>query len=71
MGALIGYGIPEVQAKVYHDRIHRGEYLVMVEGLEADIRQAEAVFSRWQIHELRIYAAPTSQASAQTRPTSR
>jgi uncharacterized membrane protein len=70
LGALIGYGIPEDQAKVYHDRIHRGEYFVMVEGSEADIRQAEAVFSRWQIHELRIYAAPTDHAPAQATPTS-
>lgn len=70
LGALIGYGIPEDQAKVYRDRIHRGEYFVMVEGPEADIRQAEAVFSRWQIHELRIYAAPPAQAATQAMPTS-
>ena len=70
LGALVGYGIPEDQAKVYHDRIHRGEYFVMVEGSEADVRQAEAVFSRWQIHELRIYAIPNSHARTQAMPPS-
>ena len=56
IGALIGYGIPEEQATLYRDRIYRGDYLVMVEGTEADIRQAEAILSRWDIQELRIYA---------------
>ena len=55
IGALIGWGIPEEQAIVYRDRISQGDYLVMVEGSEADIRQAEAVFSRWNIQEFRIY----------------
>lgn len=55
IGALIGYGIPEEQATVYRDRIHKGDYLVMVEGSEADIRQAEAVLARWDIQEFRIY----------------
>lgn len=55
VGALIDYGIPQQQATVYSDRIHRGDYFVMVEGSEADIRQAEAILSRWHIQELRIY----------------
>lgn len=57
LGALIGYGIPEDQATVYRDRIHQGDYFVMVEGSEADVRQAEAVLGRWHIQELRIYNA--------------
>ncbi len=55
IGALIGYGIPEEQATLYRDRIYQGDYLVMLEGTEADIRQAEAILSRWDIQEFRIY----------------
>ncbi|MCL1469077.1 DUF1269 domain-containing protein [Argonema antarcticum] len=55
IGALIGWGIPEEQATVYRDRIYQGDYLVMVDGSEADIRQAEAILSRWNIQEFRIY----------------
>lgn len=58
IGALIGYGIPEEQATIYRDRIYAGDYLVMVEGSEADIRQAEAVLGRWGIQEFRIYDVP-------------
>lgn len=62
LGALIGYGIPEEQATVYRDRIHQGDYFVMVEGSEADVRQAEAILSRWHIQELRIYNATDAHA---------
>ncbi len=55
LGALVGYGIPEEQAVVYSDRIHRGEYLMMIEGSEAEVRQAEAILNRWNVQELRIY----------------
>ncbi|MBD2006132.1 MULTISPECIES: DUF1269 domain-containing protein [Cyanophyceae] len=59
LGGLIGYGIPEEQAAIYEHRIHSGEYFVMVEGTEAEVRQAEAILSRWNVQELRIYDAAT------------
>lgn len=55
LGALIGSGIPEDHAKVYHDRLHRGEYLAIAEGMEADLRLAEQIFHRWHVQELRGY----------------
>lgn len=60
LGALTGYGIPDEQAAVYSDRIHHGDYFLIVEGTEAEVRQAEAILNRWNIQELRIYDAATS-----------
>ena len=55
LGGLVGYGIPEDQAKVYTQRINIGEYFVMVEGTEAEVRLAESILTRWNVKELRIY----------------
>lgn len=58
VGGLVGLGIPEDRARVYHDRVSRGEYLVMVEGTEAEIQQAEAILHRRGIQDWGIYDAP-------------
>lgn len=58
IGALIGLGIPEERARVYNERVARGDYLVMVEGSDDDIRRAEAILSRRGIQEWGIYDAP-------------
>lgn len=58
LGALIGYGLPESDATVYRDRVHQGDYLVILEGSEADIRQAEAILSRWNIQQFRVFDTP-------------
>jgi hypothetical protein len=55
IGALVGLGIPKDRAKVYSDRIDQGDYLVMVDGSEQEILQAEAIFKRYGIHEWGIY----------------
>lgn len=55
LGALISYGIPEEQATLYSDRIKGGEYFVMLDGMDAEVRQAAEVLTRWHIQELRIY----------------
>lgn len=70
-GALVGLGIPEDRARVYNDRVNRGDYLVMVDGTEAETRQAEAILRRHDIHEWGLYDAAdvdttrTSQASVE------
>lgn len=51
IGALTGLGIPEEQARSYQQRLERGEYLVVVEGTEAEIQQAAAILSPQGIHE--------------------
>ncbi|MEA5618749.1 histidine kinase [Cronbergia sp. UHCC 0137] len=55
IGSLIGLGIPEERAKVYHERVERGDYLVIIEGTDAEIANAEAVFHRWGVEEFEIY----------------
>lgn len=55
VGGLVGLGIPEDRARVYSDRISRGEYLVMVEGSEEEIRRAEAILGHRGIQDWGVY----------------
>ncbi|MBD1913909.1 MULTISPECIES: general stress protein [unclassified Leptolyngbya] len=66
LGALVGLGIPEEEAKDYHDRIVRGEYLIMVEGTDREIAQAEYILHRRGIAAYRIYDMPASAAASTT-----
>lgn len=58
LGALVGAGIPEERARVYHDRVARGEYLLIVEGTEQEINRAEAILHNRGIQEYGVYDAP-------------
>ncbi|MEH2334644.1 histidine kinase [Nostoc sp.] len=55
VGALVGLGIPEDKARVYGDRFQRGDYLIIIDANEAEIRQAEAILKRRGIEEFAIY----------------
>ncbi|MBD2189962.1 signal transduction histidine kinase (STHK), LytS, partial [Pseudanabaena mucicola] len=55
VGGLVGLGIPKDRAKIYSDRVEQGDYLVMVDGTDQEIRQAETIFQRYGIHEWGIY----------------
>ncbi len=66
LGALVGLGIPEDRAKVYNDRVSRGEYLVMVDGSDEEIAQAETILSRRGIQEWGIYDAGTETTLSDT-----
>jgi hypothetical protein len=57
-GALVGLGIPEERARVYNDRLSRGDYLVILDGTDDEIRRAEAILSHRGIQEWGIYDAP-------------
>jgi hypothetical protein len=57
VGGLIGLGIPEDRARVYHDYVVRGDYLLIVDGTDADILQAETILKRRGIREWEIYNA--------------
>lgn len=57
VGALVGLGIPEDRARVYSDRFHKGDYLVIIDGTEAEIHQAEAILKHRGIEEFAIYDA--------------
>jgi hypothetical protein len=58
IGALVGLGIPEEQARVYNDRVSRGEYLVLVDGNEDEIARAEAILTGRGIQYFGIYDRP-------------
>ena len=67
-GGLVGLGIPKERAKVYSDRVEQGDYLVMVDGTDEEIRQAETIFQRYGIREWGIYNSENT--STRTSPTS-
>jgi hypothetical protein len=58
VGGLVGLGVPENKAQAYNDRISRGEYLVFVEGTDAEIATAEGIFSVRGIQDWGIYDVP-------------
>jgi hypothetical protein len=63
VGGLAGLGIPDERASAYGDRVVAGNYLVIVEGSDAEIDRAAAIFTRrgiqdWYITEATA-AAPT------------
>ncbi len=63
LGALIGLGIPEERARVYDERVSRGEYLVIVDGTENDIRHAQTILSHGGIQEWGIYNHPNPNST--------
>ncbi|WP_228060453.1 MULTISPECIES: general stress protein [unclassified Coleofasciculus] len=58
LGALMGLGIPESEAYIYHDRLERGEYLVIVDGTDEDMKRAASVLTLRGVQEWRIYEIP-------------
>lgn len=57
LGALIGLGIPEERAKIYRDRLLNGDYLVIVEGTDDEIRSANTILRERGVQEWAIYDA--------------
>ncbi|BBD67568.1 multi-sensor signal transduction histidine kinase [Nostoc commune NIES-4072] len=55
VGGLVGLGIPEDRARVYSDRFQRGDYLLIIDGTEAEIREAETILRHRGIEEFAIY----------------
>ena len=55
VGALIGWGIPEEQAKYYEELLSKGEYVILVEGSEAEVNGAEAILLNRQIRNWNKY----------------
>lgn len=60
VGGLVGLGIPEERAKVYSDRVTQGDYLVIVDGTEAEIDRAHKILQSHNIEEYGVYDVPTS-----------
>ncbi len=70
-GGLVGLQIPEDRAQVYSEQVSQGDYLIMVEGSEADITLAESVLSKHHIHEWYVYDLPGESAQTMTTIPSR
>ena len=62
LGALIGLGIPKKHAQAYHEHFLRGDFLVIVEGTDDQIRQAITLLKDSGIEDLGIYNAPDMNA---------
>jgi hypothetical protein len=63
VGALVGLGIPEERARVYNDRVAQGEYLVIVDGTDAEIDHAYKILHNHQIEEYGVYDVPATNAA--------
>ncbi len=59
-GGLVGLGIPEANARAYNDRINRGDYLVIVDGTDEELRHAEAILKRHNIQDFDIFDQPNT-----------
>jgi hypothetical protein len=59
IGALVGMGIPEEEARAYNERVARGDYLVLVDGSEAEVAKAETILSRGGIQHWNTYDYPS------------
>ncbi len=69
VGALAGLGIPEDRARVYSDRVSRGDYLVIVDGSEDEIRRAEAILNQRGIQEWGVYDSTANDVDYTTART--
>jgi hypothetical protein len=56
-GALVGLGIPEERARYYNDRVNHGDYLVMLDGSDEELRRAQPILARHGIQDWGFYDA--------------
>lgn len=63
VGGLVGLGIPEDRAKVYNEHLSQGKYLVIIDGTEGDIKRAEPVLKRHNIHEWHVFVMDNRSAT--------
>ncbi len=56
VGALVGMGVPEERAAYYNERVYsRGEYLLVLEGSEQELQQAQTITSGHGLRDWEIY----------------
>lgn len=60
LGALIGLGIPEEQARVYSERVAKGDYLVIVDGTDPEIARAETILRHRGVEDFGLYHTPST-----------
>jgi hydrogenase maturation factor len=69
VGALTGLGIPEEEARADSEQVSRGEYLVILDGTEAEMNRAAALLMtqgirEWRVHD--IFDMPTTPRTITT-----
>jgi hypothetical protein len=67
-GGLVGLNVPQERANVYSDRVSQGNYLVIVEGSDADIAQAESIFKQQGIDDWSTQDGVTSHPDRTATP---
>lgn len=70
IGGLVGLGIPEHRAQVYHDYVVDGNYLVIVDGTEAEILRAETILKSRGVREWEVYNPPATSRYAESAVSS-
>ncbi len=55
LGALIGLGIPDNEAKVYGDLLEQGYYLIIVDGTETQVLSAGEILNRKGVRQWQVY----------------
>ena len=55
LGALIGLGIPDHDAKVYGDLLDQGYYLVIVDGSETEVRNVGEILAHQGVRQWQAY----------------
>lgn len=73
IGALIGWGVPEDDANYYNNRVfEHNDYLLLVEGSEAEVRSAETIVREHGIRDWNLYGTPATpvdnHGTGQLRP---
>jgi uncharacterized protein (TIGR02271 family) len=67
IGGLVGLGIPEREARAYSDRVDQGDYLVIVDGDEDEVRRAEAILNHQNgLQDWAIYNKPMTEVERST-----
>jgi hypothetical protein len=56
IGAVLGNGISQEQANTYSDRLAKGDHLVLVDGTDEEIQQAESILKAQGIQEWGVYS---------------
>lgn len=55
LGALIGLGIPDNEAKAYNDLLDQGYYLIIVDGTETQVLSAGEILNRKGVRQWQVY----------------
>ena len=67
-GGLVGLGIPEYKAQAYNDKLNRGDYIVMVDATDDEVRRAEVILKRHNIQDYDVFDATDVSSSRRERP---